>query len=122
VRILDAQHELLVRLLNTLTGAVMEGRDQETLRTMLETFIVGTSRHFTTEERLMIGVKYPAYARHKAEHDALLERVVSVQQQHASGQVSLDASLIAFLNEWLTQHIREADLRLASYLRRKGLR
>jgi hemerythrin len=100
----------------------MEQRDQETLSIMLESFILGTSRHFATEERLMLGVKYPAYGRHKAEHDALLERVVSVQQQRATGQVSLDASLIAFLNEWLTQHIREADLRLASYLRRKGLR
>lgn len=122
VRILDAQHELLVKLLNALTGATLGQGKQETLSILLEKFVKGSSRHFATEERLMLGVKYPAYARHKAEHDALLQRVMSVQQHHAAGQVSIDAALISFLNEWLAQHIREADLRLASFLRKKGLR
>jgi hemerythrin len=121
VRILDGQHKLLTDLLSKLNSAVVENRDRAVLETSLADLIDGTTKHFTLEERLMVAVSYSGYVRHKQEHDALLVRVLGVQRQVTDGQATLNIALVAFFREWLTQHIREADARLGSYLRRKGL-
>ena len=122
VRILDGQHKLLTDLLNTLSSAVIENRSSATLATALEDLIDGTKKHFALEERLMVAVSYTGYVRHKAEHDALIERVLSARRQVTDGLATINTALVAFFREWLTQHIREADARLGSFLRRKGLR
>ena len=122
VRILDGQHKLLTDLLNKLNSAVIENRSSATLATALEDLIDGTKKHFALEERLMVAVSYTGKVRHKEEHDALIERVVNVQLQIVEGRATINTALVAFFREWLTQHIREADARLGSYLRRKGLK
>ena len=122
VRILDGQHKLLTDLLSKLSCAVMENRSSAMLDTALEDLIDGTKKHFALEERLMVAVSYTGYVRHKEEHDALIERVVNVQLQIVEGRATVNTALVTFFREWLTQHIREADARLGSYLRRKGLK
>jgi len=122
VRILDGQHKLLADLLNTLSSAVIENGSSAALATALEDLIDGTKKHFALEERLMVAVSYTGYVRHKAEHDALIERILNVQLQIVEGRATINTALVAFFREWLTQHIREADARLGSFLRRKGLR
>jgi len=121
VRMLDGQHRLLVELLNTLGQAIDQRQSAENATNLLTKLIDGARLHFATEERLMQAVAYPAYRRHKSEHDALLERVLAAQRQLAAGQGIVNSAFVAFLREWLTQHIQEADARLGSYLRGKGL-
>lgn len=122
VRILDGQHKLLADLLAKLSSAVNENAGSATLAAALTDLIDGTKKHFALEERLMVAVSYTGYARHKQEHDTLIERVLSAQSQVTDGLATINTALVAFFREWLTQHIREADARLGSYLRRKGLR
>jgi hemerythrin len=122
VRILDGQHKLLTDLLSLLSSAVMANRSSAILATALEDLIDGTKKHFALEERLMVAVSYTGYVRHKEEHDALVERILNVQLQIVEGRATINTALVAFFREWLAQHIREADARLGSYLRRKGLR
>ena len=69
----------------------------------------------------MTALRYSAYARHKVEHEVLLLRVHEVQRRCGEGMIAVNDTLVAFLKSWLNQHIKEADVRLGSYLRSKGL-
>lgn len=121
VRILDGQHKLLTGLLGKLRNALRDSEPPGPLLTLLSAFVDGSTCHFATEERLMAAVRYPGFARHKAEHDGLLQRVTEVQRRCAAGQIKVDEALVTFLRSWLSQHIKEADVRLGSFLRSKGV-
>jgi hemerythrin-like metal-binding protein len=121
VRMMDGQHRLLMGFLSNLHQAINEKQDREAIGEILAQVNHGTLSHFATEERLMLAIEYPAYARHKAEHDALMDRLSQVMGQFNTGSTPISADLATFLQEWLAQHIREADRRFGHYLKRRGI-
>lgn len=108
---IDAQHQQLFRLVNT----VLAAKDKETLTACAMALFQYTREHFAHEEQLMKRLQYPAMAGHLAQHESLITRLSEVAARIANG--TLDHRVLeAFLSDWLLNHIATSDVKLAAYI------
>lgn len=113
---IDEQHQKLVGYINELHAAMLEGRGQEALVTILKKLVSYTQTHFAMEEKLMQQYNYPEYNKHKMEHEALVKKVLTVQQDMEEKSVKLTLQVMNFLKDWLAKHIMGTDKRFGKFL------
>lgn len=120
---IDAQHKKLVDFINELHDAMRAGKGAEALGKVLKGLVDYTKNHFAAEEKLMAEHGYADLAAHKAEHEALLEKVGEVtakfEQSKGSG---LTIDVMNFLRDWLTKHILGTDRKYSAHLKAKGVK
>jgi hemerythrin len=120
---LDDQHQVFFLHVVGLRRALIEGRGgreklMKTLR-FLDTFI---EEHFSAEEKFMRRYNYPGILLHKTEHQAFIRSVAEFRQTaldlDARGEVTsfLTIEVMRHLEQWLTEHIRTLDRKMADYL------
>ena len=119
---IDAQHYTLVSLLNKLHQAMMEGKDRAALTGILDDLIGYTKIHFGTEEQLMQKNSYPGFAKHRAEHASLANKVLAFRRDFQAGKVALSIELMRFLKDWLKSHILGSDMQYSPFFRERGVR
>jgi len=106
---IDAQHHVLVDLLNRLHGAMLHHRASSESRLILDELVDYTRIHFAVEESLMRLFGYPDYEKHKASHDRLVEEVMRLRARLLDEGHPITFELLHFLKKWLTMHILEED-------------
>lgn len=106
---IDAQHHVLVDLLNRLHGAMLHHRAGSESRLILDELVDYTRIHFAVEESLMRLFAYPDYEAHKASHDRLVEEVMRLRARLLDEGHPVTFELLHFLKKWLTMHILEED-------------
>jgi len=115
---IDAQHKRLFDLVNRLHDEIVVKKSSpEVIGDVLDELIRYTKTHFELEERFLASMRYPEIAQHKAKHDALTSRLVSLQQDFAAGKVTVAAELMNFMRHWLTNHILKTDKQYGAFLR-----
>src|ERR1035438_2668581 len=82
---IDAQHQGLFAIGRELYAAMSTGQGKTVMRRILDRLVQYTAMHFAHEERLMQMHGYPDFAKHKAEHDALVKQVVAFQAEFNAG-------------------------------------
>lgn len=113
---IDAEHERLVELINRLHDAMTQGKGRQALGEVLDGMIEYTQTHFASEEAMMLEHEYPGYARQKAEHTALMRKVLELRSQYHTGQTVVTMDVMRFLKDWLVNHIQESDKAAGTYL------
>lgn len=113
---IDEDHRKLVNIFNILNHSVMDGESPEYLAAVLEELINCTVWHFSHEERLMLKYGYKEIEEHKAAHQELIKGARELQQEILQADKPVADEHIEFLEQWLTEHILTADMRLGSYL------
>jgi len=98
---IDAQHRNLFAMGRELYAAMSAGQGKSVLARILDRLVQYTTVHFAHEERLMQLHNYPGFAKHKAEHDALVKQVVAFQTEFNAGRAALAVPLLQFLKDWL---------------------
>ncbi|WP_215782303.1 bacteriohemerythrin [Paludibacterium sp. B53371] len=115
---IDLQHQALFAILDDLQRWREQAGDLAALKLIVRRLEHYVLFHFETEESLMRGAALdPDYlARHLAAHRAFSERVhLYAAQLAALSPAELDG-LLAFLTDWLQQHILVTDAELAKVL------
>ena len=115
---IDAQHTILVAILNRLHDAIDAGEGEATTALILRELVEYTHYHFASEEALLDKVPPASASAHKAKHARLIEQVTEFQKQCERGEISAQA-LLDFLKDWLVLHITGTDKQLAAMLRAK---
>ena len=119
---LDADHIILIGLINQLYDAMSEGHGEELVETILSTMKEYTVSHFRNEERLMREHKYPNYEDHKIHHADLIERLNAFMAKYAQDAASVTTPEISqFLQGWLVNHIKKEDFGYKPYVRGEAL-
>ncbi|SHI80157.1 bacteriohemerythrin [Propionispora hippei] len=118
---IDAHHEKLVDLINTLYERVFECENLEQERE-LTGHILRELRdyavyHFSAEEELLIKCNYPAYREHKREHDQFVSRVGELSEEYSRGEPVLSFPTFMFLKNWLVDHILRKDSDYVAYVK-----
>jgi hemerythrin len=117
---IDAQHRWLVSQTNALyeelSGAAPR---REVVGPLLEALVDYTNNHFIAEELLFERHAYPGRLAHKAEHDALSGRIVSLLMRFEAGE-SVNTEVLELLRSWLVHHIGESDRAYIPHLRAQG--
>jgi len=122
VTLFDNDHKELVSLANRLHDSITVGSQQSVLLPILNELVKYTIFHFGHEEGMMLQYAYPDYKKHKAEHDALIEKVQDYHDQVMEGKTSISLSLIGFLKDWLVNHIMKSDKEYKAFFEKKGIR
>jgi hemerythrin len=114
---IDEQHQDLFRYAEELYAAMAGGQGKAVLARTLERLIDYTRLHFAAEERLMRVREYPGAMAHKAEHQALAQRVMDFAADYKTGQAVVTEELMQFLRSWLETHIKQSDMQFAAFLK-----
>jgi hemerythrin len=115
---IDSQHQELFRRLELLVESSQSADYSKKVSdavSFLENYIF---RHFTAEEMLQSSNHYPEFEKHQKEHREFLTTVANLRQEFnadGSSQILLLKS-IAFLGNWITNHVLQSDKDLATFL------
>lgn len=118
---LDGHHRKMIRLINQLHDGTVTGLTDETLGRILSELADYSVYHFRTEETYMDQFRYPGYPAHRKEHEAFIAKVAAFQDDLKNRQAGRGVALIAFLQDWLSSHIRQTDQQYSELFRKKGL-
>ena len=118
----DKQHKQLIAALNAIISASREGKGSEEIFKTLD-FLTGyTVMHFSDEEKLMLQNDYPDYLIHKRYHDEFKETVGELTQRVISEGATEEmiGIVTTAIGEWLLNHIRGDDFRMAAFVKAKS--
>ena len=113
----DTDHKFLISLINQLDEAIEADQDRDVVGSVLNALLDYTVYHFRREEALMDACAYPELDQHRRAHAQLTDRVRAIRADYLNrpdGVVGAD--VLAFLKDWLTQHILGTDMEYRPYL------
>jgi hemerythrin len=122
VQTIDGQHKVLFEIINELHAAMLKGQAQSLTGPMLRKLLDYTRTHFSAEEAMMAGVKYPRLADHKVKHRDLVKQVEEYAVRFEKGEITLNLHLLNFLRDWLMNHIQKVDKDYGPWLNEHGVR
>ena len=119
---IDNQHKQLISTLNSIIDASREGKGKDEIFKTLE-FLTGyTVMHFKTEEDLQVRYDYSDYQVHKRYHDEFKVTVGELTQRliQEGPTEELIGTVTTTIGEWLLNHIKGDDFRMAAFVKSKG--
>jgi hemerythrin len=118
-KMIDNQHKQLVAALNNLLEACRAGKGKEELERTMEFLNGYTLKHFGDEEKLQKRCQYPEYYGHKLLHEDFKRVVGNLAKQLKEEGPSdmLTRKFYVSIGDWLVNHIKGDDFKLAVYLR-----
>jgi hemerythrin len=116
---IDAEHDLQMQLLDSLSQAIQRGGDFSPMKYILEQFIEFSDMHFLSEQLVMRLHGYPGYEPHLEEHTRLMKKVREIRSNLMKGENQPSLLLIHELRDWLTQHIATEDAAFGTFLKGK---
>jgi len=119
---IDEQHKKLINMINALNDAIADGSAKTIMQNIFDGLTVYTEKHFGYEEQLFAQYGYVESAAHKAEHAALLKQVNELKIKMEGGDFMIGIEVMAFLKEWLTNHIMRTDMAYTEFLISKGVK
>lgn len=114
--LLDEHNKTIFRWLAELESAAAEDR------TLFGVYALTRLKHcvrehFAAEEALMKSADYPELVRHRAEHALFRGKLAELQLNSIGREIPLDT--VVALQDWLTNHICQADMSYVGYLQEK---
>jgi len=117
---IDEQHKQLVAIINDLDESMRNNEADSKMAEIFKRLINYTKEHFAYEENLFDSYGYQGSPAHKAQHEALIDTINSLQQKLNHGDARISVEMMAFLKRWLTDHILKTDMEYAEFLVEKG--
>ena len=114
---IDSQHKQLIDLLNGLHYAVRLGRGNELLGRLINGLGNYILKHFCLEEAIMEQTQYPRMHEHQLEHQRFRKRICEFDRAFKAGNVLLTGEIMAYLRDWVRDHIASCDQELGHHLR-----
>jgi hemerythrin len=117
----DEDHKKLFSLINSLHDAMLAGKGAEKVQAVVKELRDYTKFHFSAEEAMLEKTKYPVLSSHRAQHQDFVKRVEQFQQDLATGKGGNPISVLEFLKDWLTKHIKQTDQKYSAHLNSNGI-
>jgi hemerythrin len=115
----DAEHDLQMQLLDSLSQAIQRGGDLSPMKYILEQFIEFSDMHFLSEQLVMRLHGYPGYEPHLEEHTRLMKKVREIRANLMKGENEPSLVLVQELKDWLVTHIATEDVTFGEFLKGK---
>lgn len=105
---INRQHRALLHLINELYYLLNHNYGLASVKRVVQGLIDYTANHFAYEEILFSQIGYDQTDEHVAKHHKLVEEVLQFQRRVEKGE-DIGDELMAFLKNWLQQHIMRED-------------
>jgi len=124
VKLIDDQHKGLINFVNDLFSHATGNEEEERayFKEVIQQAVQYIKEHFQTEEKLMIGTKFPGYAEHKKTHDDFTLAVVQSVKDFENGKRLVLKKFAYFLKDWVLSHVAGTDVQYAHYFRKIATR
>ena len=120
---IDEQHKDIIDAFNKLLLAGEEARvDSEIVSDTLDKLTRHVRGHFRDEEGLLEQVAYPGIEEHRMEHDRFREKLVECCVATTIGVGCVPRALLAYLHDWLDQHLIQQDMKYRPFLAAREVR
>lgn len=117
VAALDADHIVLMSLMNHLDDAKRHGSDETAVGTVVRALIGAARRHFRREEALMAAHGFPELEPHVNEHRVLEQQLAELHDAHErTPDPQISREIMELIQFWLSRHILTSDMRYRPYL------
>ncbi len=118
---IDEQHRILVNTLNEANVKLTDESSLELFEQLTRDLLSYALYHFETEEEIMNECGYMEerqadWEHHLHEHRSFSSTVVSIRDDLKLGKRVPRDTLLAFLNNWLINHILHTDKRLGEFV------
>ncbi|MGQ0708604.1 MAG: bacteriohemerythrin [Rhodoferax sp.] len=113
---MDAQHQHLVRLIETFDTLCAQGQTRRALNDLLPELQRYIAHHFAEEETLMLqlGPDYTNHGAHLAQHALFIETITEMGTRRGHwGDLQAAIRIRTYLHDWLLHHIAHTDQDLA---------
>lgn len=121
VKDFDDEHKILISCINKLHTGLIAGDASDSINLILDGLIEYTEKHFGHEEKLMESEDYPGLSGQQKEHELFVDKIISFKKQIESGKISFSLELMAFLRDWLTNHIKVVDKAYSEFFSKRGI-
>lgn len=118
---IDHQHRQLFALYNKLHAAMAEGEGNHLLDLIFDELVAYTRTHFKEEERYFHAINYAGTKSHIIEHEAFIARLSELQDKFHAGKAFLTIEILAFIRDWLNEHIKGTDQQYKQSFNEHGL-
>lgn len=105
---INRQHQTLVHLINELYHLLNHNYGLASIKRVVQGLIDYTANHFKYEEILFEQIDYKQTQQHIDKHHRLVKQVLDFQARVEKGE-EIGDELMAFLKNWLVQHIMKED-------------
>ncbi|MGD0681124.1 MAG: bacteriohemerythrin [Terracidiphilus sp.] len=122
VEALDSQHEGMMKILNEIHAASMQGKARQVAGPLLNKLSSLAGEHFSAEERLMESAKFPGLAAHRAQHQEMAGKVAEIVARHEKGDASAYLQFLYFMRDYQTKHMQTEDRAYATWLAARGIK
>jgi hemerythrin len=113
----DDEHRDLIDIVNRLHALMLATDSKLTVPAFIDGLIKGVSAHFALEERIMDESGYPESARHREDHERLLDELREFKAAFARAEEVDSVELAMRLEPWFSRHLIIHDLPLHRTLR-----
>lgn len=114
---IDEQHKELFRQANNLNAAMSQGKGRDEVGRLLDFLGKYVIDHFAQEEALMARWRCSMAEANKQAHRQFVARFNELRKQSGEGaNASVVIDIYNELTQWLVQHIRGIDAKLATYV------
>ena len=125
IKVVDHQHQEFLAMLETLMLEMMDKVDLNSFKAIRK-YILFLNKyitsHFIVEESIMKEFGYPELPEHHQKHVFFIEKFQKFEADFTSNPITAEKlkAFHKFLQEWLNQHIRNYDLKMAEFIRKKS--
>lgn len=118
-KLIDQQHKQLIEAINNLLEACSKGQGKANVDKTLSFLSDYVVKHFADEEQLQLKYSYPEYGDHRKYHNGFKKVVQDIVDQYNNdgATLSLVISVNAKIADWLINHIKKEDVKLAAHIR-----
>ena len=116
---IDQDHKTLVNLINDLYEAMQDGSGGALLLPIFSALKHYTENHFTKEEQFMVECDVCDQEKHLQEHRSMVAKLADLELRHRRGEAAISLQTLAFLRDWMRNHICVVDQAMASQLKEK---
>ena len=119
---IDSQHKQLIVVFNDLVEACHAGTGKVELARTINFLLAYTVKHFRDEEALQLQYGYEDSLRHRQIHKEFRSVAVNLANrlQEEGPTACLIAEVHSSMGDWLINHIKGEDFRLAAFIKSRG--
>ena len=114
---LDSQHQKLFKLINDMMERFQQGERHDALSEAAVELVGYSNEHFAYEEKFMESIGFPYLDSHKRQHAGCKKKIREYLLRLKSGKPVSYFEILAFLQEWVENHIAQDDGRYAEYFK-----
>jgi hemerythrin len=119
IRLLDEDHETIIRLNMRLQDGLERQENITTLAEICARLIAYNKAHFAREEKIMGACAYPNRESHQEDHGCFIQGLSAFMERYAADPDRIVLrEFLSYLREWVDQHVLIEDARMGAYAAR----